>query len=59
MLVYEESCKASYTDLTFSIDPECTYLHVYEHTKCGHKHKYVQIVLVHISKVDICVLMVS
>ena len=39
MLVYEESYKASYTDLTFSIDPECTYLHVYEHTKGGHKHK--------------------
>ena len=41
MLVYKESYKASYTDLTFSIDPECTYSHVYEHTKCGHKHKYV------------------
>ena len=46
MLVYEKSYKASYTDLAFSIDPECTYLHVYEHTKCGHKHKYVQVVLV-------------
>ena len=59
MLVNLESYKASYIDLTFSIDPECTYSHVYEHTKCGHTHKYVQIVLVHISKVDICVLMVS
>ena len=51
MLVYEESYKASYTDLTLSIDPECTYSHVYEHTKCGHKHKYVQIVLVLLGQV--------
>ena len=43
MLSYLESYKAS---LTFSIDPECTYLYVYEHTKFEHKHKYVQIILV-------------
>ena len=45
-----ESYKAS---LTFSIDLECTYSYVYEHMKFGHKHKYVQIILVLISKVDI------
>ena len=43
MLIYLESYKAS---LTFSIDPECTYSYVYENTKFGHKHKYVQIILV-------------
>ena len=43
MLIYLESYKAS---LTFSIDLECTYSYVYEHTKFGHKHKYVQIILV-------------
>ena len=43
MLIYLESYKAS---LTFSIDPQWTYLHVYEHTNFGHKHKYVQIILV-------------
>ena len=46
MLVYLEIYKASYTDLTFNIDLESTYSLVYEHTKCGHKHKYAQIILV-------------
>ena len=40
MLIYLESYEAS---LIFGIDPECTYSYVYEHTKFGHKHKYVQI----------------
>ena len=43
MLIYLESYKAS---LTFSIDLECTDSYVYEHTKFGHKHKYVHIILV-------------
>ena len=42
-VVYLESYKTSYTDLTFSIDPECTYSHVYEF---GYKHKYAQIIVV-------------
>ena len=51
--------RVCYTDLNI---PWYSYTRVYEPTKCAHKYKYVQIILVlfiHINRFDICVLMVS